>query len=374
MKASDQVVTRAIEEQARTWLIANREPGLSPESRGEFLAWLQASPMHVSAYLAAAKVAAGLQRVAEGFETPTEQLIERARNEQDDNVAAIILGESVPAQDARVQVPPEDRCKPRWPMALAASIAALTLTVMTWWFLSQGSAPGEYFTAHGEQRVVRLEDGSVLHLNSDSNVSVFYTKGARDIVIKQGQALFKVTEDKSRPFRVRAGNTQVVAVGTDFDVRRLGDGVLVTVVQGSVAVTKLALVTSEESGAAQDSVPLQVAAGQQARVEDGPLSTASRAVAVQAVDVRPAVAWTEQKIMFEDETLQNVAAEFNRYGSTQLVIEDAQIGTLRISGVFHAYDLESFVLYLETRRSVRVHREPGRIRISLARNSGKDAV
>jgi transmembrane sensor len=81
-----------------------------------------------------------------------------------------------------------------------------------------------------------------------------------------------------------------------------------------------------------------------------------------------------QKIMFEHETLQNVAAEFNRYGSTQLIIEDAQIATLRISGIFHAYDLESFVLYLESLRGLQVQRDVDRIRISLARNSDKDAV
>jgi transmembrane sensor len=191
--------------------------------------------------------------------------------------------------------------------------------------------------------------------------------------MKRGQALFKVSEDKARPFRVRVGNTEVVAVGTDFDVRRMGEDVLVTVVQGSVAVTKRAVAASMEA-AAQNPASLRLAAGQQARVADGPRSIPSRSIAVQTVDVRPAIAWVEQKIMFEQETLQNVAAEFNRYGSTQLIIEDAQIATVRISGVFHAYDLESFVMYLETLRGFQVQRDVGRIRISLARNNAEDPV
>jgi transmembrane sensor len=374
MKASERVVTRVIEEQARAWLISNRESGLSPESRAEFLAWLQASPMHVCAYLAIAKVAAELQSVSQAFDTPVEQLIEMARDEQDDNVAAMVPWESKLAEDTRAEAArPRDHCMPRWPLAIAASVAAVTLTVMSWWFFAQASAPREYFTEHGEQRVVRLDDGSVLHLNSDSDVSVFYTKATRDIVMKQGQALFKVSEDKARPFRVRVGTTEVVAVGTDFDVRRMGDDVLVTVVQGSVAVMKLAVAASIESGAAQKPVSLRLAAGQQARLADGPLSTSPRNFAVQTVDVRPVVAWVEQKIMFEHETLQNVAAEFNRYGSTQLIIEDAQIATVRISGVFHAYDLESFVLYLETLRGFRVQRDVDLIRISLA-SKAEDAV
>ena len=376
MKASERVVTRVIEEQARAWLIANREQGLSPESRAEFLAWLRASPMHVCAYLAIAKVAAELQSLAEALDTPTEQLIAMARDEQDDNVAVMVPWESEGDENTHsgAATPRDKNCKWQWPLAIAASVAAVAVGVMSFWIALQRPAPKEYLTEHGEQRVVRLDDGSVLHINSDSNVRVLYTKTGRDIEMKQGQALFKVTEDKARPFRVRVGNTQVVAVGTDFDVRRVGHDVLVTVLQGSVAVTKLAVAASGKSAAAQDPVPLQLAAGQQARVADGPMPIPSRAVAVQAVDVRPAVAWVEQKIMFERETLQNVAAEFNRYGSMQLIIEDAQIATLRISGIFHAYDLESFVLYLESLRGLKVQRDMDCIRISLARSNGKDAV
>lgn len=373
MKASERVVTRVIEEQARAWLISNREPG-SSESRKEFLAWLRASPMHVCAYLEIAKVASDLQSVAEALDTPTELLIEMARDEQDDNVSTMVPWELELDEGTRPDAAPprEDHCKLRWPMALAASLAALTLGVMGWSLLIHGSAPRDYLTEHGEQRVVRLDDASVLHLNSDSDVSVSYSKAARDIVIKQGQALFKVIEDTERPFRVRAGNTQVVAVGTDFDVRRVDDDVIVTVVQGSVVVTKLAVAGADQAGSAQDPASVQLAAGEQARVADGPGSRSARTFVVQAVDVRPAVAWAEQKIMFDHETLQNVAAEFNRYGSTQLVIEDAQIANLRISGVFHAYDVESFVLYLQTLRGLQVQRDQGRIRIFLARN--KDAV
>jgi transmembrane sensor len=100
----------------------------------------------------------------------------------------------------------------------------------------------------------------------------------------------------------------------------------------------------------------------------GLLPTTRAAVDVRIVDVRPAVAWVQQKIVFESQTLQSVVSEFNRYGTTQLVIEDAEAAKLRISGIFNAYDLESFVLYLETLRGLEVHRDLNLIRISLARN------
>jgi transmembrane sensor len=369
MKASERVVTRVIEEQARAWLITNREQCPSDESRAEFLAWLQASPMHVCAYLAIAKIAAELESVAVSVDTPTEELIAMARDEQDDNVAAMVPWESEldDGTDPELAPPPQrENCHGRWPMAIAASIAVLAVAVLAWWVLVQQPANKEYFTEHGEQRIVRLDDGSVLHINSDSVLRVGYTNEQRSVSMERGQALFKVAKDASRPFRVRVGATDVIAVGTEFDVRRMSDDVVVTVVEGSVSVSKVT-----EQDAMEDTVPpapLHVQAGQQALVISGLMPAVHKPFDVRVVDVRPAIAWVQQKIMFEDQTLQKVVSEFNRYTRTQMVIEDEQAAKLRISGIFNAYDLESFVLYLETLQNLEVRRELDRIRISLARD------
>jgi transmembrane sensor len=367
MKASERVVTRVIEEQARAWLISNREQNLSAEPRAEFLAWLRASPMHVCAYLAIAKMAAELQSVAEALDTPTEQLIAMARDDHDDNVAAMLPWESELDEGARSDSPPprDKNCKSRWPLAIAASVAFLAVSVISWWVLAQQFAPKEYLTEHGEQRVVRLEDGSVLHINSDSTVRVGYTGQQRSVSMERGQALFRVAKDETRPFRVRVGSTEVVAVGTEFDVRWVNDDVVVTVVEGSVALSKVPETIAVDL---VPPAPLQLEAGQQALVVAGVSPAVHKAFEVRVVDVKPAIAWVQQQIMFEDQTLQKVVFEFNRYASLQIVIEDEQAAGLRISGVFNAYDLESFVLYLETLQSLEVRREFDRIRISLARD------
>ena len=86
MNASERVVARAVAEQARVWLITNRERELSDEQRGEFLAWLRASPMHVREYLVVAGLAAELRSMASTIDTETDELVAMARTEQDDNV------------------------------------------------------------------------------------------------------------------------------------------------------------------------------------------------------------------------------------------------------------------------------------------------
>jgi transmembrane sensor len=59
-----------------------------------------------------------------------------------------------------------------------------------------------------------------------------------------------------------------------------------------------------------------------------------------------------------------VADEFNRYGSIPIEIDDSALRALPISGVFDAYDLDSFVAFLRTLDGVRAERTAARIRVS----------
>jgi transmembrane sensor len=373
MNTTERVLTRAIAEQAQAWFISNREHELSAEQRQEFLTWLQASPMHVREYLAVAKLAIDLRSAACSVNEPTEELIGAAWEEQEDNVVALDARapSSGSSPQARYQLHADSFARRRR-FAIAAGIGAITVAGLGWWSVTQMPAHNAYRTAHGEQRAVHLEDGSLLHLNTDSVVHVDYSKAERAVEVERGQVLFKVAKDKLRAFRVTVGATEVVAVGTEFDVRRTNDDVIVTVVEGTVAVMKLTGAQSNSSGAVGTATPVQLTAGQQARVAAGAFRSKYKAVDVRAVDVRRAVAWVQQMITFDRETLQNIAAEFNRYGATQLVIEDSRVATVRISGIFNAYDLDSFVLYLENLKGLKVHRDMNEVRISLARTATMD--
>jgi len=110
-------------------------------------------------------------------------------------------------------------------LAIAASIAVLTILGGALGLLKFPSPI--YATALGEQRSVRFEDGSTVELNSRSKIRVKYSKQERDVELIEGQALFHVAHDTSRPFIVAVGATRVRAVGTEFDVyKRLNGTVL----------------------------------------------------------------------------------------------------------------------------------------------------
>ena len=81
------------------------------------------------------------------------------------------------------------------------------------------------------------------------------------------------------------------------------------------------------------------------------------------VDVQQTVAWLQRKIAFEQRPLGEVADEFNRYVPIPIEIDEATLRALPISGVFDAYDIDSFVAFLQALDGVRVERTNARIRV-----------
>jgi transmembrane sensor len=183
--------------------------------------------------------------------------------------------------------------------------------------------------AHGEQALQRLP-GSELRLDTDSRVTVRYT----------------------RPERVGA-----LALGTRFDVYRRHRLTTATVVKDRVAVFTGDPAWLQRVEELPDLVQ-RVKAGLQVSF-DGRIGSAEP---VQA-SATSALAWAEHKIVFKHRALGEVAAEFNRYGSIPVEIEDAALRALPVSGMLDAGDTESFVAFLKTLPGVRVERTPTRVRV-----------
>jgi transmembrane sensor len=351
---NEEQVRAAVAQQAGTWFIANQFGSLEQAERAAFIAWLKASPIHVEEYLGVALVAHDLPAAAEDPQLPIESLLELALADDTDRVVPIEA--SLPLRE-----PAPKRMRAPYRRSFATSIAAvaLLLAASVLWWMRDGEflgLPKTYQTAHGEQTVAQLPDGTELHLNTDSAVTVRYSRSERVVEIARGQALFTVARDDYRRFRVAAGDVQVVAVGTRFDSYRRPDATIVTVVEGSVAVLSgrppPPSVTGIPPGARR------VNAGYQLHVDTGGVSAQPRPVNVQQT-----VAWLQRKIAFDQRPLGEVADEFNRYVSIPIEIDEATLRALPISGVFDAYDIDSFVAFLQALDGVRVERTNARIRV-----------
>jgi transmembrane sensor len=341
MTPSDEQIRMAIAEQASEWFVENRDGALDREARSRFMAWLKTSPVHVGEYLAIAGLARDLDAAVKTSEIPLEPLLARAETSD-----VVPLDPSALAHAPATTRPRRSRV---WSLAAAVALSFVALTTL--WLTRDGERfglPKTYSTMHGEQSERVLPDGSVLHLNTDSKVTVRYSRHERVVNLDRGEALFQVAHEGAHGFRVAAGNAQILAVGTQFDVYRRPGAVLITVVEGAVAIY---------TGPPQ-STPnaLRLGAGFQVEMR-GQVGVPRR------VDVRAAVAWLERQIAFEDQPLGEVADQFNRYGGVALEIDDDTVRGLRISGVFDAYDTDSFAAFLQTLNGVVVQKTPTRIRV-----------
>jgi transmembrane sensor len=235
---------------------------------------------------------------------------------------------------ARVRAAGESRRGTRSPwVRIAAGLVIMVILAggLTQLLINQ---PITYVTEIGERRVVPLPDGSHISMDGDSKVLVSYSKTQRALTLSRGRARFDVAHDTERPFTVTAGAETVVAVGTSFDVEKLGDTVLVTLIQGQVVVKNEQAATSHTLAKPKSSVSLT--AGQQLVADH------NEQPAVSSADLQVAAAWEAGHLVFRDEPLDQVVARINRYAGHPVQIDPA-VSQIRISGVFNAGDISSFV-------------------------------
>jgi transmembrane sensor len=233
--------------------------------------------------------------------------------------------------------------------AIAAS--ALVGVGATWQVLRHR---GRFTTAKGETKVIALKDGSVVTLNTASEILVNYSERQRSVELVRGEALFDVAKNKARPFVVAAGDTSVRAVGTSFSVSRFDAApVRVLVREGIVEVFK---------PGALDGRSVRISANTMAMAPSDNAGIVAQAV--PSVQVRRAMAWQAGQISFEGETLAQAAAEFSRYSDTRIVIDDPALAREEIAGLFKATDPVGFANTIAISLNAHVRVGEGEVRLT----------
>jgi transmembrane sensor len=250
-----------------------------------------------------------------------------------------------------------------------AACAVLSVGLFLFWNARTNehlSAPGgitalHFETRHGEQLSRRLADNSVLHLDTDSAVTIRYGKTERLVMLTSGQADFEVAHEPDRAFRVIAGSAEVVDLGTKFDVRLEHDSTVITVVEGQIAVGPSPMLEKLGTNSSQNHPPrfVQLGADQQIRVTEGEWPATPI-----AVDAQRTTSWLRREIVFDHEPLERVAAEYNRYAPKPVEIATPALRNLQVTGVFATDDTEAFVAFLRSLKGVRVEVTATQIRVS----------
>jgi transmembrane sensor len=317
--ATESMETREdIEHAAATW-IARRDSGTWTDADAtSFETWLAESAGHRVAYyrLNSAWSEAGRVRA---------------------------LGAGVPATTPSLEAPPLAEKPRRRPLIFAAAASVLILIAATLVTFRHDLFPTtqHFTTVVGGLQAIPMSDGSRVTLNTDSELHVALTAHERSVEIEHGEAFFEVAHDPSRPFVVKVGARRVIAVGTQFSVRREGTDVRVVVAEGTVRFDDVLL-----------------PAGSVARVQG------NEAVQVQRLSVADAersLTWRNGFLTFRNTPLAEAVAELNRYNTHKIVIEDPTIAAIKVGGVFRAGNVDPFVRLLERGFGIQAAVEPDRI-------------
>ncbi len=254
------------------------------EAWEDFSRWLEADPAHLAAYEEAA--------------------------------LADLEAESLPNRKPRPILPAEaPQAAPRvgrrtfigWGVA-AALVGAIGLATL--------QPRDELFavaTAAGERRAVALADGSRIHLNGSTRL-VLDREDPRFARLEQGEALFSVVHDDSRPFRVQAGGARLRDMGTVFNVVHDEDGTIrVEVAEGAVRY---------EEGRER----VDLGQGMTLRKERGGRPVVGRRSA-EAI-----TGWREGRLVYANATIAQIAADLSRNMGVEVSAE-AGVASRPFSGV-----------------------------------------
>jgi transmembrane sensor len=337
---------RRTAEQAAFWLLTLQSEELSTAQHAELIDWLRESPLHISEMLRASLVQRDLaafkhwQRIARLDDASSGAVIALHGNPTAaaPNAVAAPTGPATPSDPAARSFPVHHHL--RNALLLAAGVAGLCLLgMLAFTRLDQTVLR----TQLGERREMTLADSSVVDLAPDSELVVRYRTRERLIVLNHGEALFHVAKNPSRPFIVQAAATRVRAVGTVFNVERGDEGVSITVVEGRVSVSQQPAPAAANSPAESCATALCLGADEQVSI-----SPAGRATSVRKVQSEAEVGWASGQLVFENETIAEIAHRFNLYNRTQIQVLDADLAARRISGIFRVSDPESFVAFIQS--------------------------
>lgn len=201
-------------------------------------------------------------------------------------------------------------------------------------------ASSDISTPVGQWRNLRLDDGSLLALNTDTAVDIRFDATQRRIVLRRGEIYLQSHADPktpARPLLVQTPQGIAQALGTRYSVRLREDSTQVAVYDGAVRVQTL-------QGDTQ-----VVPAGQATQFSD----TSVAMPLVAASD--SALAWTRGLIIAEGQRLSDFVTEVARYRPGWLHCAP-EVADLLFTGVFRLDDTDFILDALEQGLPVAVRR------------------
>lgn len=326
-----------VEITAADWVGRLSNSTVSLEETLAWQAWMKADARHAAAFHRFEQISRSLRKTAPPPPPSRWQLEHDAYDG------------SVPLSDWNARRRPPfaaaiRNLRPAMAAALVIVAAAVGWVTMATLPMPWDPASQTVTTRIGENRVVGLADGSTVTLGGATRLEWSFTNTERSLRLIDGEALFTVSRDPARPFRVRAGDATVVALGTEFNVRRASDRTVVVVTNGRVMVEPvtrvLPVAVLQEFNPKLR--PVHLDAGEQTIAGSAGIEKAS-----PMEDVAAATAWRTGRLSFRLQPLRYVLEDVNRYVDKPIVAADERVSSLVVSGTVIGDSIGGWIESLE---------------------------
>lgn len=352
--------------EAATW-VTRKHNGLNPAQEAELKAWLETNPRHAAAF-----------EDMEGTLGQVRQLpgdeVETLKAELGDAPLHMPL----PLQRPAPQTSPTHTGFPllrpafggwrAWFNSMGRLFSQATTAAVVFVILGGGWMGWEhwqrqptfeeiYATLRGQQLTANLPDGSALMLDTATRAKATLYRDRREVELVEGQAMFRVQSDRAHPFHVRAGQLRITVIGTRFSVRHTQSGMgarntVIEVEEGRVRVVRIDPAASEN--ALKQETFIELTAGQTVMADrEGWLGP------VASLPVGAIAVWRDGRVSFDNTPLALALAEFERYGSTGLIVRDPAVAAMPVGGSYRLRELQSFMDALPQVLPVRLVRAGG---------------
>lgn len=323
MERFDNGTQFSIREHAAEWFLRLHAHDLSVAERFAYLQWLKASPTHIGETLQICKLYSLLYPLQKQLFFTNE-----------DDVSNVI---ELPREDRAAQ---PSGTRGSWHVRALIVAVAIGVALLAGSIVKRTVFDPTIETQASEWRSLPLNDGSLVSVGPHTRLHNQLGERQRLLRLARGEALFEVAKDASRPFIVDAELAVVRATGTRFGVSRRDLAVIVTVEEGTVLVSR----DRDQANA------VEVEGGEQTIVAGAWPPEVRRVNAVRAL------AWSNRRLIFDNDSVAVAVEEFNRRNRVQLVVDPA-LSTQRVFGEFYADDPGSFAESIaNTRKGIAVHR------------------
>ena len=217
-------------------------------------------------------------------------------------------------------------------------------------------------TKNGNRTKVVLPDGSQVWLNAGSKLDYdhsTFNKELREVSLS-GEAYFDVTKNHEKPFIIHTKNMDIKVLGTVFNVRTYSDEKIseASLINGSLEVTlkdrkdqKIILKSNEKISIANEEPIRAIKEEKGVRAKTNPLPIPQ--IVVEELKPNPSsniigeIAWTQNKLYFEDESLEDIGLRMERWFGKKVTIANESLKNIHYTGNFENETLEEVLSYLQ---------------------------